>query len=128
MKVNRQIIAILQIPASFVLSVYAFWIVLAVSAGVLGLYCGGRKLNSLLSGVYSAIGVVLAVFVFDSGNGISQASLFSSAAGIPGGIGFPILLTILIAFFLGLLAYLLGSSFELGGSSGTANEKPEKSQ
>ena len=114
MRTVLRIIQFLQIPVALLLSAFADWMLIAVSAVVIGYFAGGNRRESLLVGAYSTIGVILAIVISDQSIGFSQAALFTEIAGIPGGYLLPLILTVTLSFLLGLFAYLLGSSFYFG--------------
>lgn len=93
----------LQLLLTLLLSFAGYWYLLFVVSLALALVESGRS-KGWVVGIASLLGVLIAIAV--SPSGIEQSFIFAGILGVPRIM--PLLLTLLIAFLLGLLGYSLG--------------------
>lgn len=93
-----------------VLSYLGIWYFAFISAAVLAFFLKSRWINLIYFGFSGAIGVIIPIFFGDVVTRLAAGAELASIIGLPGGAVGPLILTLLIAFFLSGLAAVVTSS------------------
>ncbi len=97
---------------SFVLSSVGYWLFIPIPAAIVGGLLHHRASRTLLCvGLPVLLATLLSILFTQPGYKFAETGLVASIAGIPGGAYTLLLMTILIAFLLGLIAGLAGKFF-----------------
>ncbi|MEM3671448.1 MAG: hypothetical protein QW767_06880 [Thermoprotei archaeon] len=111
---------------SALLSYLGYWYLLSLAAFALGAATRGQIRHSIL-GAASALGTGIIVGV-QGDSGIAQSALLSHIIGIPGGAAFPLLLTLVYSFAIGILGGYTGSAItsKAGGGQTAQGVQPNQ--
>jgi hypothetical protein len=102
---------ILLMVTGFLLSFTGLWYLQAIPAAALGYFILRSRSLYLLAGVFSVIGMLAAIFLYDAGYRLGNGSLVAGIIGFPGGYIIPLAMTILVMFVVCIFGAMFGGSF-----------------
>lgn len=95
----------------FVLSYLGVWYLAFIPSAVLGFFLKSRWINLIYFGLSGAIGAIIPIFLGNVAARLAAGVELAAIIGLPGGAFGPLILTLLIAFFLSGLGAVVTSSF-----------------
>ncbi|MHB1811049.1 MAG: hypothetical protein ACYCPR_01345 [Thermoplasmataceae archaeon] len=102
---------ILLVVTGFLLAFTGLWYLQAIPAAALGYYILRSRSLYVLAGVFSVIGMLIAIFSYDAGYRLGNGSLVAGIIGFPGGYLIPLAMTIIVLFVLCIFGAMFGGSF-----------------
>ncbi|MCL5802486.1 MAG: hypothetical protein M1529_01550, partial [Candidatus Thermoplasmatota archaeon] len=91
---------ILLVVTGFLLAFTGLWYLQAIPAAALGYYILRSRSLYVLAGVFSVMGMLIAIFSYDAGYRLGNGSLVAGIIGFPGGYLIPLAMTIIVLFVL----------------------------
>ena len=102
---------ILLVVTGFLLAFTGLWYLQAIPAAALGYYILRSRSLYVLAGVFSVMGMLVAIFSYDAGYRLGNGSLVAGIIGFPGGYLIPLAMTIIVLFVLCIFGAMFGGSF-----------------
>ena len=102
---------ILLVVTGFLLAFTGLWYLQAIPAAALGYYILRSRSLYVLAGVFSVMGMLIAIFSYDAGYRLGNGSLVAGIIGFPGGYLIPLAMTIIVLFVLCIFGAMFGGSF-----------------
>ena len=102
---------ILLVVTGFLLAFTGLWYLQAIPAAALGYYILRSRSLYVLAGVFSVMGMLIAIFSYDAGYRLGNGSLVAGIIGFPGGSLIPLAMTIIVLFVLCIFGAMFGGSF-----------------
>ena len=102
---------VLLVVTGFLLSFTGLWYLQAITAAALGYFILRSRSLYVLAGVFSVIGMLIAILSYDAGYRLGNGSLVAGIIGFPGGYAIPIVMTIIVMLVLCIFGAMFGGSF-----------------
>ncbi|WP_393971559.1 hypothetical protein OXIME_000126 [Oxyplasma meridianum] len=102
---------LILIVTSFLLAFTGLWYLQAIPAAAFGFFTLRSRSLYILAGIFSAIGMLSAIFSYDAGYRMGNGNLVAGIIGFPGGYLIPLAMTIIVIFILGVFGAMFGGSF-----------------
>ena len=102
---------LLLVVTAVLLAFTGLWYLQAIPAAALGYFILRSRSLYILAGVFSVIGMLVAIFSYDAGYRIGNGSLVAGIIGFPGGYLIPLVMTVIVMFVLCVFGAMFGGSF-----------------